>query len=159
MRSLARYTFLAVVLLALPGYLWSSFEMYGLTLVFGSQMLFFSIVHTSPILVLLVMMGVAFCSVWWILSLVALIVEGYQSRIGAPRAHHIAFLVTIGSHLLMLMFYDEWASSLVRILVCLVGIAMVLLTLKNLRGWFFSRKSPCAPTPPPNTSLERTREG
>jgi hypothetical protein len=47
--SLARSIYRWNAFLALPGFLWAAFETYGLTLR-GSQMLFFSIAHTRPLL-------------------------------------------------------------------------------------------------------------
>jgi len=60
---LARQALRWSAFLALPGVLWAAFEMYGLTMS-GAQMLFFSIAHTMPFLVLAVWLAVPAGAVW-----------------------------------------------------------------------------------------------
>lgn len=77
----ARIVFLAMLFISLPGIAWQAFEMYGLT-IRGSQMLFFSIVHTMPVVALLVFAAVP-------LGLIVLLWAGLGLLLptsGAPRA-------------------------------------------------------------------------
>jgi len=120
-KQLSRWTAFA----AIPGIVWSALEMYLLTLG-GSQMLFFSIVHTMPLLVLVVVVGVVALTIWSVEALIASFLPTYRARIGIPRNIQIAFSALGALHLALLVAYDQWAPSSMRISLCLVGLATII---------------------------------
>jgi hypothetical protein len=115
--------------LALPGTLWAAFEMYVLTLG-GAQMLFFSIVHTMPPLVLAVLVSVPALAAWLIQSLAALIVPKYRAKLKLPYSVLLLFTFAASLHLILLASYEKWSLlNGLRIAICLLGIASVLALL------------------------------
>jgi hypothetical protein len=76
MRSLSRILYRWSAFLALPGGLWEAFELYGLTLR-GTQMLFFSISHTMPFLLLAIFLSLPAGLAWFLQSVLALLAPKY----------------------------------------------------------------------------------
>ena len=70
MRHLARSLYRWSVFLAMPGGLWIAFELYGLTLR-GPQMLFFTIAHAMPFLLVAMFLSVPAGLAWLAQSVVA----------------------------------------------------------------------------------------
>ncbi len=105
----------ALLILAIPFFFESAFEMYGLTLIRGQQMLFFSITHTGSTLVLtsLLLSWVCFAALTiysgWVAVLRFFSVRSYKDNFG--RIFTIAFAVTL-THTILLMTYDHWARLL-----------------------------------------------
>ncbi len=89
--------------------------MYGLTLIRGQQMLFFSITHTGSTLVLtsLLLSWVCFAALTiysgWVAVLRFFSVRSYKDNFG--RIFTIVFAVTL-THTILLMTYDHWARLL-----------------------------------------------
>jgi len=130
---LLRAIFQLSVLLALPGGLWAAFEMYGLTL-FRPQMLFFSIVHTMPLLVWAVLLSVPLGAAWLVQSAIALVFQAYRTRLGLPRRPLVIFVVFIVAHAALLVGYDYWAwIAVLRIPLCLLGLGLTGLAV--CEGW------------------------
>lgn len=107
--------------LALPGGLWAAFELYGLTLR-GTQMLFFSISHTMPFLLLVILLCLPFGLAWLAQSLVALVVPSYASAISVSRRSLLVFASVIVVHASLWLGYDTWSVGPFRVGGCLLGI-------------------------------------
>ena len=115
--------------------------MYVLTLN-GAQMLFFSIVHTSPVLVLVVLVGIIALLLWALQSLFAVLFANYQIKIGVPRYVLSSFTALAALHLALLFSYEVWSYSGLRIVVCLLGvIAIGLLVVLSVIHLFRSGKA------------------
>jgi hypothetical protein len=130
-RQLLRWSAFA----ALPGVLWAAFEMYGLTM-FGAQMLFFSIVHTMPPLVLAVWLAVPAGGIWLTQAAVALAWPTYRDLLYLPTAAAATFFLALSVQAALLVHYEVWSSSKVlRVPLCLVGlIASALLVRESWRS-------------------------
>lgn len=125
LHHVARWLYQASFLIALPGTLWSAFEMYVLTLR-GPQMLFFSIVHTSPILSLLVAVGLCALVIVALQSIVAFFLITYRERVRVSRSMVGWVTIFASSHLLLLATYEHWsASDMSRIAVCILGLLVI----------------------------------
>ncbi len=132
---IVRAIFQLSVLLALPGGLWAAFEMYGLTL-FRPQMLFFSIVHTMPLMVTAVLLSVPTGAAWLAQAALALVFKAYRTRLGLPRRPLVIFVVFIVAHAAALAGYDTWAwIALLRIPLCLLGLALTGLAVREAWRW------------------------
>lgn len=134
--SVARQIYRWIAFGAMPGVVWSAFEMYVLTLA-GPQMLFFSIVHTMPIMVVAVLVGFVCLTLWGLQSLFALFMIGYRTRIGIP-VKVLATVVFLGTlHGGLLWWYEKWSLSSLRLVVCFIGIAAIgaLLSLSIRYLW------------------------
>src|SRR5262245_1432991 len=132
----ARLLYRWIAFVAIPGAVWSAFEMYVLTL-WGAQMMFFSIVHTMPALVVIVLVGVVGLVLWAFQSLVALLLAAYRVRIGVRTSALVTFAVLTTLHLALLFWYEEWSSSSLRVAVCILGLAtiaaLIALSVRHLR--------------------------
>jgi len=137
--SVASPLYRAIALVAIPGTLWSAFEMYLLTLQ-GPQMLFFSIIHTMPLMVILVLVGVLALALWMVQSAVALALPRYGAVLGVTTSALAAFVLLPGLHLALLFWYDGWSSSSLRIAISLLGLATVGLLLWLSFRRLFRRK-------------------
>ena len=125
----ARRIFVVCLFLALPGVLWQAFEMYGLTLG-GAQMLFFSIVHTMPPLVLLVLLAVPSVVVLLIQSVTALFAVQYRSKIGISKSALTVLSVFLVAHSAALLSYDTWSHiQSVRTPICILGIVLLAISI------------------------------
>lgn len=122
--------------LALPGGMWAAFELYGLTLR-GPQMLFFSISHTMPFLVLAILLCLPFGFAWLAQSLIALLVPSYASAIAVSRRSLLVFASMIAVHASLWLGYDTWSVGPFRVGCCLLGIfgsaALIRESLSSLR--------------------------
>lgn len=99
---------------SLPFFLDTSFEMYLLTLMHGRQMLFFSLAHVSPGLLLLVWLsGVAFaCLAVFALGVVILNLIGALNAEKSYARRMLIILLVQVAHTSLLLTCDLWASSL-----------------------------------------------
>jgi len=121
----AYLTYKILLILAVPVLLWTSFEMYGLT-IFGSQMLFYSITHAYPVIYSIVLLSLPF------FFLVALY-NGILILLAIIKKIAIVPLYVVGSvlsfqvlHALALYTYEYWANSGFRVLVCICGLVSLL---------------------------------
>ena len=122
--SAARSIYKWSAFLALPGGIWTAFEMYGLTLG-GPQMLFFSIAHTLLPMVLAVYLSVPAGLLWLAQTLAALAFGSYRGKVRVPTASLAILAVTISTHSVALWFYEDWSGiSVLRIPVCLAGLCL-----------------------------------
>ena len=113
---------------ALPGTLWSAFEMYGLTLR-APQMLFFSIIHTMVWLPWVVLVGLCCLILWVIESATGIFLAGYREKIGLPARELVIIAGVAAFHLLLLFSYDLWSGSAARIAICVLGISAMICLL------------------------------
>jgi hypothetical protein len=121
---MARIVFLAAFFLALPGVLWQAFEMYGLTLG-GSQMLFFSIVHTMPWVALLVVAAFPLGLIALLWALLALALPTLGDRLALSGAALISIAGYLMVHAALLAAYETWSSAFMRVPICILGIALL----------------------------------
>lgn len=127
--SLARSIYRWTAFLALPGFLWAAFEMYGLTLR-GSQMLFFSIVHAMLPLLFVVVLSVPTGVAWLVQSAMALVHPAYRARLAIPWWLLAILVTTIAAHFAMLAGYDSWSSDAsLRVPLCFLGFMLTGLML------------------------------
>jgi hypothetical protein len=141
MRSLYKWLFI----LSMPGALWAAFEMYGLTL-HGSQMLFFSISHTMPFIVLLVMMAFPLFTLWTLITATALLIEPLRKKVGIGIVEIGVLLGAQFTHILLLVMYESWSSSSLRILLCIVGWVAVIVWSLMAANWILgSQRSSVSP--------------
>ena len=120
----ARALFITALLVATPGLLWQAFEMYGLTLR-GSQMLFFSIVHTMPLAVVAVLLALPAGLVTLVQAAIGYLRPNYAQRLGMTKRAARALIVFLVVHFAALVGYDVWAPiDSVRITVCIVGLVL-----------------------------------
>ena len=138
--SLARSIYRWSAFLALPGFLWAAFEMYGLTLR-GSQMLFFSIAHTMPPLVFVVLLSVPTGIVWLAQSAMALVLSPYRARLAIPRRPLAVFVVVIVAHAALLAGYGSWSGNAsLRVPLCLLGLTLTALAIREAWVWLRSAR-------------------
>ena len=129
--SVAREVLRWSAFLSLPGVLWAALEMYGLTMS-GPQMLFFSIVHTLPPLVLAVLLAVPTGAVWLAQSVVALVWPKYRSLVSISVWAAATFVVALASQAVLLVTYEEWSySSLARTPLCLLGLVLTVVLVRQ----------------------------
>ena len=119
----ARVRFIVCALVAAPGLLWQAFEMYGLTLG-GPQMLFFSIVHTMPVAVLVVLLAIPFALALLGQAIASFFLEGYRLKVGLTKNAAGALSLFLAFHALALLAYEAWSSSILRIPVCILGLGL-----------------------------------
>jgi hypothetical protein len=121
----ARTVFIAALLVAAPGLLWQAFEMYGLTLG-GAQMLFFSIVHTMPLAVVLVIVALPAGLVVLVQAAVGYLRQDYRERLGMTKPAARTLVMFLVGHFAALVGYGVWAPmDYVRMAICIVGIALL----------------------------------
>jgi hypothetical protein len=128
--------FLVLAVVAAPFLLESSLEIYVLTLLFGPQMMFFSVVHTASRLLLYGLMFSAAClALATIFGLVCLVARRLGA-LGPPFPIAIVALVTalFASHIALLASYDWWGARPFGRLICvvaLIGIAAAVVAMKR----------------------------
>jgi|RhiMethySRZTD1v2_1073278.scaffolds.fasta_scaffold2642261_1 hypothetical protein len=137
--SLARWVYRLTAFLALPGGLWAALEMYGFTLI-GPQMLFFSIVHTMPLLVFVVLLSIPTGIAWLAQSALALVHAGYRDRLAVPRRPLVVFATFIVAHAVLLVGYDSWSRTSLRVPLCLLGLTLTSLAVREAWVWLSSAK-------------------
>jgi len=110
--------------LALPALWYTAFEMYGLTLG-GQQMLFYSVIHTMPVLVFVVLASMIFFVGWWLQTALALLVVPYRDALDLTGSRVALLLAGLTLHALLLVTYESWSSgSVLRVLLCLAGLVL-----------------------------------
>jgi hypothetical protein len=133
--SLARSIYRWTAFLALPGFLWAAFEMYGLTLR-GSQMLFFSIAHTMPPLVLAVFLSVPTGIAWLAQSAMALVHPAYRARLAIPQRPLVVFVAAIVVHAALLAGYGSWSGNAsLRVPLCVLGLVLTGFVVREAWLW------------------------
>ena len=129
--ALARQVLRWSAFLTLPGALWAAIEMYGLTLA-GPQMLFFSIVHTMPLLVIAILLAVFTGAGWLAQSAVALAWPNYRRLLGLSPLAAGTFVVTLSIQAALLTAYDDWSSmQSIRVPLCILGIVAIALLVRE----------------------------
>ena len=136
--SIARSLYRWCALLAIPGGLWTAFEMYGLTMS-EPQMLFFSIAHTLVPMVLAVFLSFPTGLLWLAQTIAALAHPIYRAKVGVPRPSLVIFTVTLSLHAAALWTYDSWSYiPALRVSLCSIGLLLTLVALREawrqLRG-------------------------
>lgn len=128
----ARRSFIVCSAAAAPGVLWQAFEMYGLTLR-GSQMLFFTIAHVMPPLLILVALALPFMAALVLQSLTALAMDRYRRKLGLSALTLTLVAATVTAQGVALWTYGTWSvNSNLRVPVCLLGIASLGITISRL---------------------------
>ncbi len=130
------YKFLLVA--SAPFFVWTSFELYGLT-VFGSQMLFYSITHTMPTLVSVILLSVIF----YMLLLIVNVLSVFFTKLKIiDDTLLLIFIFMQVLHALLLFSYDYWATTIARIPICIVGLTMLIFgSFKIIDSVFFSENN------------------
>lgn len=124
-----RLIFIWSALLALPGLLWQSFEMYGLT-IRGSQMLFFSIVHTSPVLVLVVMAALPLLLVVLVMAALGALRPSVRVRLGMSARALTILAAFLMFHFVLLVAYELWSPiDWLRVPLCTAGLVFLICAL------------------------------
>jgi hypothetical protein len=137
---LARTIYRWSAFLVLPGGLWEAFEMYGLT-IGGAQMLFFSVAHTMPIILLALWLSFPLGAAWLLQSGAALASKNYRERIAVPRPQAFLFAAAVLIHSALLYSYESWsASAATRLPVCVLGLALMLITVQQAWQWLLSSR-------------------
>lgn len=135
-----------VLFLAGPATVWTAFEMYGLTII-GPQMLFFSISHALPLILLVVLVSSLFFLALAALNILFLLPK-LREKIQIPS---LTLTIVLGVQLLhvsALLTYENWSSvPTIRIIVCILGLLLIL------AGILFGFLKVFASNPP----LNRTR--
>jgi hypothetical protein len=102
----------ALLILAAPAFLESAFEMYGLTLVRGQQMLFFSIIHTASALVTTLLFLSWICFIGLVLHsggvAVLRVFSAHRCKDNFGSIFTVVFAITL-THTILLTTYDYWA--------------------------------------------------
>jgi hypothetical protein len=128
--------FLVLTALAAPFLLESSLEIYVLTLLFGPQMVFFSVVHTGSPFLLYGLMGSAACLALAAIFGLVCLAGRKLGALGPPFPITIVALLTalFTCHIALLASYDWWSARFFARLVCvatLVGFAAALVAVKR----------------------------
>lgn len=92
-------------------------------------MLFFSIVHTMPPLLLIVLVALPFTVAVILQSVAALLLPRYRNQIGINQGAVIALIAFPTVHLALLLTYENWSRSDLRVPMCLLGAAMLVSTI------------------------------
>ncbi len=136
MKRWARIAYVSLVLLAAPAMLWTSFEVYGLTLA-APQMPFYSIVHTGPVIALMVLLcSLPLFLLWAVVNGVLLGAAPMRKAVGiTPRDLKIYLRFQV-AHVTALVFYETWSGvDALRVLLCLVGIWLLCTVLATAVGF------------------------
>jgi hypothetical protein len=99
---------------SLPFFLDTAFEMYLLTPAQGPQMLFFSLAHIAPVLLLLVSLsGIAFaCLMVFALVIVVLNLVGVLNTESGYARMMLIILLVQAAHTALFLTYDRWSAAL-----------------------------------------------
>jgi hypothetical protein len=113
MESKVRSTGKFLIAASLPFFLGTAFEMYVLTPAQGPQMLFYSLAHTFPPLLLVVWLsGIAF--VCLAVFAVSVLVSKMVGVLHADRRYVTMMLLILlvqAAHAALLLTYDRWAAA------------------------------------------------
>ena len=135
--------------LAFPALLWPAVEMYLWTLQ-EPQMLFFSVTHTAPVLVVLVLVSIPFFLAVLVMSAAATFSLRARSSIGLTRATASVTTLALLFHSIALATYESWSlNAPLRISMCLVGLVCVSWVIR------FAITRPKTPNPSINTDAAR----
>jgi hypothetical protein len=103
-----------LIVASLPFFLDTAFEMYLLTLTQGPQMLFFSLAHVAPILLVVVWLsGIAYASL--MVSALGVVVLSLVGVLNAEKSYARMMLIILlvqSAHTALLLTYDHWAAAL-----------------------------------------------
>ena len=128
---LARQTLRWTAFLALPGVLWIAFELYGLTL-FGPQMLFFSVAHTMPLVLIAIYLAVPLGGLWLVQSAAALLSHRYRKAVCLDIYSAQVFMSALALEALLLLTYQFWSQQpLARIPLCTIGLVLTALLVRQ----------------------------
>jgi hypothetical protein len=122
-----RRGYVALLALAAPVALWTSFEMYGLTLR-GSQMLFYSISHAYPVIYTVVFLSLAFFGLLALFNIAILLSGRLRQALNISIGVPALLLALQATHVGLLVSYSGWATSSYRVLVCFLALALLLMT-------------------------------
>jgi len=118
----AHWLFWVSIALTLPGLAWQCLEAYGLTL-FGEQMLFFSIVHTSLVLTASVYLAFPVGLIVFLQTTAATFLPSYRKLLPLGRMAAVVGSLFLLIHFSLLASYNVWAHhSASRVLVSIIGI-------------------------------------
>ncbi|WP_247664422.1 SRPBCC domain-containing protein [Ideonella alba] len=127
--------------------------MYGFTLS-GPQMLFFSVAHSMPLLVLAIWLAMPTGALWLAQSAAALAWPKYRFLAGVSALSAATFLFALASQAGLLATYDEWSSSeAARTPLCLLGLVTTAMLMRE--SWRALRHS--APFNPPAPAMLQDR--
>ena len=109
MQSIGKF----LIVVSLPFFLDTAFEMYLLTLAHGPQMLFFSLAHIAPVFLIVVWLsGVAFaCLGVFALGVVTLNLVGVLDAGRSYSKLMLVILLVQVIHTALLITYDGWAPA------------------------------------------------
>lgn len=135
--------FVAVLLMSSPFVLESAFEAYGLTLAFGPQMIFFSIVHTGGLLVLLLLASGACLLLASVCGFAVLAVRRLRKTRGTVPSRVVALTTTaLSMHAVVIVTYGWWSTLGVARLVSLAALVFLTWTVARVfqsyrltKGW------------------------
>lgn len=128
---LARQTLQWTAFLAVPGLLWIAFELYGLTL-FGPQMLFFSVAHTMPLVLIAIYLAVPLGGLWLLQSAAALLSHRYRKAVCLDTYSAQVFMSALALEALLLLTYQFWSlQPLARIPLCIIGLVLTALLVRQ----------------------------
>lgn len=109
--------------------------MYGLTL-FAPQMLFFSISHAFPTILLVVLVSALFLVLLVLLNVACAIFSALRTAFTVPYSVLVTALVFQLAHLLALFTYAAWSSlSITRIAISLAGLGSLVFTAGRAASW------------------------
>ncbi len=144
--SVARIAYLALMLLAAPAMLWTSFEVYGLTLR-GEQMLFYSVVHTMPITAMVVFLSVPVFLLWAAVNAGLLAAGGMREAAGVTPRQLRIFLRFQVAHAAALICYETCSGvAALRVIICLIGLWLLWTALTAAIGNML-HPAPAEPAP------------
>jgi len=122
--------YLALVLLSAPSALWVAFEIYGLTL-FGPQMLFYSIMHTAPVLVAAIFISVIFFLVLLLVNITLVAFPNLLLKVTVSNGVIKFFFLFQVIHIAALVAYEFWAHiPVLRVITATLGLVFVFYVLK-----------------------------
>jgi hypothetical protein len=114
--------------------------MYGLTMS-GPQMLFFSIVHTMPLLLVAVLLAVPAGALWLVQSVVAMAWPKYRSLVCISVSTASTFAIALAVQAVLLASYEQWSySSAARTPLCLLGLVLTAALVRQ--SWRAFRAPP-----------------
>lgn len=96
-------------------FLESAFEMYILTPLQGPQMLFFSVAHIAPLLLLPILFVSGLAFICLMVFAAALQVGRFKSWLGVAQGYRRVMLIILcvqAIHIILLLAYDHWAFAL-----------------------------------------------
>lgn len=111
-----------LLLNAWPSFAWTAFEMYILTLG-GSQMLFYSVMHSAPFIAITVSISALF---FVGLFLTNIFYKVFTTNLVIEPIVINSIIIAQLLHVSLLFGYEYWAVSILRIPICLLGLFVLL---------------------------------